>query len=217
MRCGTVGVLMTLAERAESYHRVFPDWPPPRTDARWLDGVWVLGNDYRNKSPLYGAFPPGLLKRVFALFPDAKRVLHVFSGSLSYDQVSDAWSDTHSTVTHPIQLRLDNGVMKEAAMANPDVVCDAIELSKHVAKKSDLVIADPPYDPSDAVKYGVKLPNKRKVLAEIAKVTAPGGNLVWLDTSLPMFAKRDWSWWGAVAIVRSTNHRVRLLSMFEKT
>ncbi len=33
-------------------------------------GTWLLGNDYRNRSSFYGAYPPGFLKRLAALFPD---------------------------------------------------------------------------------------------------------------------------------------------------
>lgn len=212
---------MTLAERAASYAKAFPDWPPPRTDARWLDGMWVLGNDYRNKSAIYGAFPPNFLRRVFALFPDAGRILHVFSGSLTDEQVREAWQSVHcgpSDLVMPEQFRYDNAIRPEAEAADPDVIGDAADLAAHFGSggQFDLAIADPPYEASDAERYGVKLPNKRKVMAEIAKVVRPGGNLVWLDTSLPMFSKRDWHWWGAIGLVRSTNHRVRLVSMFER-
>ena len=45
-------------------------------------GTWIMGNDYRVKSGYYGGYPAGYLKRVAALFPDRKRVLHVFSGKV---------------------------------------------------------------------------------------------------------------------------------------
>lgn len=207
---------MTLAERSASYARAFPKWPAPRTDARWLDGVWVLGNDYRNKTRLYGAFPPGLLPRIFSLFPDAGSVLHLFSGSLTGEGVREAWQEAHpKTLVLPRQVRMDNARMPEAEAAEPDVIGDAAAVGS-LPHSFDLVISDPPYSHDDAERYGAKLPNKKRVVAELAKVTRPGGTLVWLDTSLPMFSKRDWHWWGAVAIVRSTNHRVRLLSMFRR-
>ena len=41
-------------------------------------GTWIMGNDYRVKSEYYGGYPAGYLKRVKALFPDKKRVLHLF-------------------------------------------------------------------------------------------------------------------------------------------
>lgn len=207
---------MTNADRAESYSRAFPGWPAPRTDDRWIDGVWVLGNDYRNKSPLYGAFPPGLLPRVFALFPDAATVLHLFSGSLTKEGVHEAWQKAHpKTMLLPMQTRMDNGTMPEAAAAEPDVIGNAEDVGA-LPHRYHLVVADPPYEPSDAARYGVKPPNKKRIVSEVAKVVAPGGHLVWLDTSLPMFRKAEWHWLGAIAIVRSTNHRVRLLSIFRR-
>ena len=54
------------------------------------------------------------------------------------------------------------------------------------------------------------------VMREAARVTAPGGNLVWLDQKRPMFRKDQWRLWGAIGLVRSTNHRVRLVSIFER-
>jgi hypothetical protein len=52
-----------------------------------LYAQWVLGQDYRSKSGYHGSFPPNYLERVMALFPDAERVLQVFSGSAQERQV----------------------------------------------------------------------------------------------------------------------------------
>lgn len=208
--------MISLSDRAASYSRAFPDWPAPRTDARWIDGMWILGNDYRNKSRLYGAFPPGLLPRVFALFPDAATVLHLFSGSLTEEHVREAWQKAHPKgLVLPRQVRMDNARMPEAEAAEPDVIGDAADVGS-LPTRFDLVIADPPYAASDAERYGVKPPNKKRIISEIAKVVRPGGSLVWLDTSLPMFRKSEWEWYGAFGIVRSTNHRARLLSIFRR-
>ena len=43
-------------------------------------GTWIMGNNYRVKSTYYGGYPAGYLRRVKALFPDKKKVLHLFSG-----------------------------------------------------------------------------------------------------------------------------------------
>jgi hypothetical protein len=68
---------------AESYNSAFPQYPDSHLQAsdRWIQGMWVLGNDYRNASRLYGAFPPAFLRRIDALLPPQRR-LHAFSGSL---------------------------------------------------------------------------------------------------------------------------------------
>jgi hypothetical protein len=89
---------MTLRERLDAFKATYAKWP-----ASWpwlvqeqghdvLYGVWVIGNDYRNRTRYYGAYPAGYLERVMALFPDVAQdvqddrnhshLLHVFSGSL---------------------------------------------------------------------------------------------------------------------------------------
>jgi SAM-dependent methyltransferase len=186
---------MNNASRAASYAASFPKFPPLRADDRWIDGVWMLGNNYKG-SGYYGAYPPGYLKRVEALFPDVSRarVLHPFAGSLR---------DVH-------------GVRVDINPANvPDVVADACALP-FADGAFDLVLADPPYSTEDAKRYGVPMVDRRKALREFGRVTRPGGFLVWLDTVWPMFAKRDWHCFGQIGVVRSTNHRVRLVSLFRR-
>jgi hypothetical protein len=77
--------------------------------------------------------------------------------------------------------------------------------------------------------------NRGKALRALAQVIQPGGWLVWLDTVWPMHSKLEWAsaasialvtdWeledgeWdstGLIALVRSTNHRVRMVSMFQR-
>ena len=41
-------------------------------------GTWIMGNDYRVKSEYYGGYPAGYLRRIRALFPEKKSVLHLF-------------------------------------------------------------------------------------------------------------------------------------------
>jgi hypothetical protein len=85
---------MTLADRCDAYARAFPEFPASHlriVQEQGRDvayGRWLGGNDYRSKTAFYGAYPPGYLERVLALFPDvvsldrASAILHVFSGSL---------------------------------------------------------------------------------------------------------------------------------------
>lgn len=186
---------MTNQQRATNYASAFPAFPPLRADARWIDGVWMLGNNYKG-SGYYGAYPPGYLRRIEALFPDVSRarVLHPFAGSLR---------DVHG-------VRVDINP-KNA----PDVVANA-EALPFPAGAFDLALADPPYSAEDAKRYGTPMVNRRKVLTELARVVRPGGFVVWLDTVWPMFAKRDWHCFGQIGVVRSTNHRVRLVSLFRR-
>ncbi len=190
------------AERSDFYASIFPKWPKPRADARWLDGVWVMGNNYKG-SGFYGSYPPGYLKRVMALFPDAKNVLHLFSGSLQPSELAKL-SGKHTRIDINPAL-------------NPDILGSANELSKIITPGTyDLIIADPPYSKDDAKRYGTKMINRRVVLAEASKILPVGGQLVWLDTVLPMYRKSEWNLWGLIGMVRSTNHRFRLVSIFEK-
>lgn len=183
---------LTLAERAELYHKAFPDFPPLRVDSRWIDGMWVLGNNYRG-SGYYGAYPPQYLRRVMGLFPDAERVLHLFSGSLPPGNY----------------LRFD--------VKGGDVTGDAEQLSTHFHECFDLILADPPYTAEDANHYGSPMVNRTKVLQECEAVLEHGGYIVWLDQVLPMFRKDQLHLCGLIGIVRSTNHRFRVTSIFKKT
>src|SRR4051794_22631391 len=48
-------------------------------------GTWIMGNDYRVKSAYYGGYPAGYLRRIRALFPEKRRILHLFSGMVDTD------------------------------------------------------------------------------------------------------------------------------------
>lgn len=199
----------TLQERADFYAKAFPDWPAPRTDERWLDGMWILGNDYQNKSRLYGAYPPNYLKRVMAMFPDARNILHLFSGSLTKAQLDDLHGPD---VTHTrFDINTDHG---------PDVIGDAEELSQlkefNDFEPFDLVLADPPYSNEDAQRYGTIMIKRNKVFGQVVQILELGGHLVWLDQVLPMFRKVEMHLWGVIGVVRSTNHRFRVASMFQR-
>lgn len=199
---------MTVHERAAAYAAAFPTHPPlqivqegttkDRHDV--IYGVWMPGQDYRNKTRYYGAYPAGYLDRVMALFPDVCRprasqsdLLHVFSGSLP------------------------PGNYKRCDMVQPaELGCSVYDLPKHLVHCPRLVLADPPYSSADAEKYCTPMVDRRRAMAALAMVTQPGGHLVWLDTVWPMHRKTEWRTVGRIALVRSTNHRVRMVSIFER-
>lgn len=60
---------------------------------------------------------------------------------------------------------------------NPDLICDAHELSKHINNKTfDVIIADPPYSTQEAKEIYGTPPLKYKIWsAECDKVLKPGG------------------------------------------
>jgi hypothetical protein len=41
-----------------------------------------MGNSFHVRSGYYGSYPAGYLDRIRALFPDKRRVLHLFSGKV---------------------------------------------------------------------------------------------------------------------------------------
>lgn len=190
----------SLEKRADFYNSIYcQKWPDSKLHVEtgnWMVGTWFIGNDYRNRTKLYGAYPPGYIDRVVHLFPDAKNILHLFAGSVEPGDY----------------IRFDiNKKMK------PDIVGNAEELSGHFDKNSfDLIYADPPYSKEDAKKYGTKMPNRKKVIHECYKIAKPGCWLVWLDTVRPMYRKIEWQFLGTITIVRSTNHRVRAAFLFKK-
>ena len=193
--------MLTVHDRAAAYNAAYPNYPPlvTTTDSRWLYGVWEIGNNYRNKTSYYGAFPPRFLDRLMALFPDITRreqCLHVFSGSLPAS-VRYFRLDSHQ----PAEYRCTVADYSQSGDVN----------------LWDLQVADPPYTVADAARYGTPMVDRRKTLRALASVASNAGNLAWLDTVKPMYRKADWRLWGEIAVVRSTNHRVRMLFLFERT
>lgn len=164
------------------------------TDGGWCSAYWMLGNNYRSKIKFYGSYPPEYLGRIMALFPDAKRIMHAFSGALPKSNY----------------VRVDMNPEN-----HPDRVA-SIENLPYMDDTFDLCVADPPYDRSDSERYGTPHPNKSKCLNELIRVAEPGGYIVWLDTRKPMYRKREVELACVIAIDRSTNHRIRGCWIFRK-
>lgn len=189
----------------ETIGREYPGSIFHNDDGRIVTATWFTGNDYRNRSKLYGAYPPQFMPRVIELFPwnPTEHVIHLFAGSVK---------------ERPGEIRFDS-----SDQFSPTIVGNAEHLSAELrsvgyAKTAmwDLILADPPYSPEDAKRYGVKMPNVRKVLHECARVLATGGYLGWMSTTWPMFSKKELSLVGHVTIIRSTNHRTRSWFVFRK-
>ena len=193
---------MNLKERANNYNRSFPAFakqaPLVATD-RWLYGVWMIGNNYQSKNKYYGEYPPGFLKRIYSIFPDVKEdeVLHLFSGSLDEGERGDR-----------VDINPDN---------HPTYVCDAEHLSQVIKKTYKLIVADPPYSEEDALHYGTPMINRRKAIKECVEILEKGGFIVWLDQVYPMYSKEEIELIGTIGLIRSTNHRVRVVFIYQKT
>ena len=132
------------------------------------------------------------MERITSLFPDAERVLHLFSGSLPPGNY----------------VRFD----RLALIA--DVAGDAENLSLYFPNCTfDLICPDPPYSVEDCDHYGCGVVNRSRVLEECVKILEPGGFVLWLDQVL---RKRDLHMCAVIGMVKSTNHRFRVITIFER-
>lgn len=184
--------------RIANYDRVtgFPHSLFVAGDGRVV-GTWIMGNDYRVKSAYYGGYPAGYLRRVAALFPDRKRVLHVFSGKVD---VSAMPGDT-------VDLNPD---------LQPTWIADAHDLKSVPLEHYDLVLADPPYSIEDAERYQTTMVKRNVVMRSLAAGLGAGARVVWLDQVLPMYRKDQWAIEAVIGMVKSTNHRFRVTTVFRR-
>lgn len=161
-----------------------------------LVGTWIMGNDYRVKSEFYGGYPNTYLRRVRSLFRDKATVLHLFSGMV----------DTEAFPGDTVDINED---------LLPDYIDDAQTLVNVPLEKYSLVMCDPPYSIEDAEHYQTSMVKRNKVMQSLSRVRT-GTHIVWLDQVLPMWRKDTFTLTGVVGIVRSTNHRFRVMSVFER-
>ncbi|MCA7118995.1 MAG: hypothetical protein LGL72_06235 [Acidibrevibacterium sp.] len=184
--------------RIESYVRLtkFPRSLFIAEDGRVV-GTWIMGNDYRVRSGYYGGYPAGYLRRVAALFPDRRKVLHVFSGAVDLGAMPGDTVDCNPSLS-------------------PTFVADAHDLSAVPLADYDLILADPPYSIEDAERYRTTMVKRNVVMRSLAAGAASGARVVWLDQVLPMYRKAEWDIEAVVGIVKSTNHRFRVMTIFRR-
>lgn len=199
---------MTYAHRATIYNTCFPDRPPLAYNHDWITGTWAIGACYKNPNTLYGAYPYGYLKRVHKMFPDARNILHIFSGGMSKDA---ALSELDY---QPDRMELVDCKGPEDGRY-PTWQGSVLELPEEWNDCFDLILADPPYSTEDAEKYNVPMVNRGAVTTAVRRVCKKGGTMVWLDTQWPMHQKKCWKTYGHIGLVRSTQHRMRLVTFFE--
>jgi hypothetical protein len=189
---------MDWQERVESYGRLtgFPRSLFLAEDGRVV-GTWIMGNDYRVKSGYYGGYPAGYLRRVAALFPDRRRVLHVFSGQVDLSALPGDTLDINKAL-------------------RPTFVADAHDLSAVPLGRYDLVLADPPYSVEDAERYETTMVKRNVVMRSLAAGLRAGARVIWLDQVLPMYRKDEWAIEAVIGMVKSTNHRFRVTTIFRR-
>jgi hypothetical protein len=173
----------------------FPESLFVAADGR-LVGTWIMGNDYRVKSGFYGGYPATYLKRIKALFPEKNDVLHLFSGRVDLDTFPGDTVDINPDL-------------------NPTFVDDAQTLSNVPLDFYDLVMCDAPYSVEDAEHYGTSMVSRVKVMRALQR-TAPGTHIVILDQVLWMWTKEHFDLIGVVGVVKSYNHRFRVIAVFRR-
>jgi hypothetical protein len=183
---------MNLQERIDNYNKIFPNYPTSLfLSVNQIIGIWVMGNNYTTQTSLYGAYPYGYLKRIHALFPKTDKMLHLFSGSLPD-------SDEYDKVDY------NTGI-------------DAHNMSEIIPNNYySLILADPPYSIEDCDHYGCCMVKRNVVFNECYKVMETGGYLIWLDQVLPNYKKLEFEIVARIGMVKSTNHRFRVITIFKK-
>jgi len=189
---------MIMQERIDNYCKItgFPKSLFLSEDGRVV-GTWIMGNAYGVQSGYYGGYPAGYLKRIKALFPDKQRCLHLFSGKVDQSAFPGDTVDINDTL-------------------QPTYVDDAQSLENVPVENYDIILADPPYSIEDCDHYQTTMVKRNKVLRALSKANK-GTHVVWLDQVLPMYRKEEWKMVGVIGMVKSTNHRFRVVTIFERT
>jgi hypothetical protein len=187
---------LTWPDRIENYRQKI-GIPYLGHENNWTYGTWFMGNSYEKKTDYYGGFQGNFLKRIAALFPDRKRVLHLFAGRV----------DRAAFPGDTLDLRPE---LEPTYCVNAES-CAGVPLADY-----DFVLADPPYSASDAERYGTIMVNRNKVVATLAAGLPSGAYVCWLDQVYPMFSKAALKPEAVIGIVGSTNHRFRVLTVFHR-
>jgi SAM-dependent methyltransferase len=178
----------------EAWNATFSRYPMTVHDKGWVYGVWYCGTAWQ-KVKLHGQYPPGFLARALALFPDAKRILHCPSGTVTGPGVT-------------VDLIRDE-------VRCPQIVASADALPFAEAS-FDLYLTDPPYTAADAAKYGTAPYPMAKAMREAHRVVRPDGYFGVLHTWYPSYRRRDWALEGLIAVVTGFMRATRVFSIFRR-
>jgi hypothetical protein len=98
---------------------------------------------------------------------------------------------------------------------SPTYVGDAQSLEGVPLASYDLVLADPPYSVEDVDHYGASMVKRNAVMRALSGLS-PGAYVVWLDQVLPMWRADTFSVEAVVGLVKSSNHRFRVMTVFKR-
>jgi hypothetical protein len=173
-----------------------PDLPPYTVlENGYIHGTWFCG---RPTKPYYGSFPYGFWPRAKQVLRPWGSLLHWFSG-LEQPEPGIVTVDGNPAV-------------------RPSVVCLGTDTPFSDAT-FDASFADPPYSPKDSERYGLPYPSATKVLAELARVTKPGGKIGLLHEFIPPTGGKKYlpvKLLGIIGIMNGPQKRIRLFAVYRK-
>ncbi len=117
------------------------------------------------------------------MFPDKKRVLHIFSGRVDLSALPGDTVDVNPKL-------------------QPTYVDDAQTLELVPLGNYDLILADPPYSVEDAERYQTTMIKRNSVMRALQRIS-PGAHVVWLDQVLPMYRKDMFRIEAVIGMVKS--------------
>jgi len=122
-----------------------------------------------------------------------KKVLHMFSGSLSWGDTTDIRPETGAKIVAPYNH-----------LPIPD-------------DTYDVVIADPPYNEIFAKEWKTDLPVPKRILIEATRVTKPSGLIAILHIiHIPAYKEAKVNLIGIHAVLTGNNNALRCLNVYRK-
>ena len=133
----------------------------PSSQRKYYRDIWCLGP---NGTGYPGGFPQGLIPLVLRRWNGTKKLM-LFSGSF------------HERGWETVDIKPET---------KPSFVMNAEELPDEWTEKFDLVFADPPYSEEESLElYNLPYFNIFKLMNEMARVTEPGGHMIFLHRLIP--------------------------------
>ncbi len=170
----------------------------------WVYGWWSLyaAPKTGTKGRLHGSYPRQFLERALSLFPKAKDILHVPSGTLGNLPTGHVTMD-----------------MKSDATRDPMIIGDCCKNIPFPDASFDLILSDPPYSPKDSKLYGCQPFRTMDFFREAYRVLRPGGYLGFLHLHLPQIRKpedKKWRMRGVITITLGSHKKARAFSLWQR-